>query len=179
KRSSARPEWTPDARWIVFSSARAGSRTLWRIPAAGGTPEPVTTGAGGDHEPGVSGDGKRLIYTNVRNTWNLMLLDPKNSQRQELLGRRTDMVFPRFSPAGDRIAFFHVVEEGAHIFTVGLDGSDLRQVTRGKGEINIMPQRSAEAASLYFHQMRPTTTFREGRAAGGPCRAVSWLDRGV
>ena len=45
-RNAVTPVWTPDSRFIVFSSSRAGSRTLWKIPASGGSPEPVTTGAG-------------------------------------------------------------------------------------------------------------------------------------
>src|SRR4029079_19682943 len=30
------PVWTPDGRWIVFSSQRTGSQTLWRGPRRGG-----------------------------------------------------------------------------------------------------------------------------------------------
>src|SRR5258706_6885963 len=52
-RPASGPLWTPDSRWIIYSSSRAGSTTLWRVPAAGGTPEPLTTGAGEDTEPAL------------------------------------------------------------------------------------------------------------------------------
>jgi hypothetical protein len=35
------PVWTPNGREIVFSSRRGGPESLWRIPASGGTPQPV------------------------------------------------------------------------------------------------------------------------------------------
>ena len=52
------PAWTPDGRFIVFSSLRAGSRTLWKIAAAGGEPEPVLMSAGEDTDRELSRDGQ-------------------------------------------------------------------------------------------------------------------------
>ncbi|HUE89783.1 MAG TPA: hypothetical protein VMO26_27210 [Vicinamibacterales bacterium] len=41
----------------------------------GGTPEPVTSGAGQDRDPDVSRDGRQLVYSNFRVTYALMLID--------------------------------------------------------------------------------------------------------
>ena len=169
-RPAGGPIWTPDGRWIVYSSSRAGSTTLWRVPAAGGTPEPLTTGAGEDTEPALSADGRHLIYTNARNTWALSLLDPVRGQSKDLLERRTPVLWPVFSHAGDRIAFFHLTVP--QVFTIAVDGTDLRQITQGKGEMNIMPKWSADDSSLYFFRLFPTTSFRKVSLSGGSSAEV-------
>ncbi|MGI8898223.1 MAG: protein kinase domain-containing protein, partial [Pyrinomonadaceae bacterium] len=51
------PAWTPDGRFIIFPSQRAGSMTLWRVPVTGGQSEPVLMSAGEDTEPEISRDG--------------------------------------------------------------------------------------------------------------------------
>jgi Tol biopolymer transport system component len=90
------------------------------------------------------------------------------------------MYFPKFSPAGDKIAFFATVDGGdIHIFTIRVDGSDLRQVTRGTGERNVMPQWSANGANLYFYQVRPGLSFRKISAEGGASSEIAsgWRPR--
>ena len=112
------------------SSARAGSRTLWQILASGGEPEPLTTGAGEDDAPDLFADGTRLVFTNVRNSWRLVLAEPSGAE-QTLLERRSELLFPMFSPNGARIAFFGRAERAVAIFTIARDGTDLRQLTSG------------------------------------------------
>jgi hypothetical protein len=48
------------------------------------------------------------------------------------------------------------------------DGSNLRAVTEGTGELNIMPQWGGDGDTLYFYQVRPTRTFRTVSVSGGP-----------
>ena len=89
----------------------------------------MTSGAGEDRNPQVSLDGRRLIYTNVRNSFSLELLNATTGRKASLATRRTTISGPRFSPQGDRITFFHEIDAGTHLFTLGVDGHDLRQIT--------------------------------------------------
>jgi Tol biopolymer transport system component len=171
--------WKNDG-YIVFSSQRRGSKTLWKIPESGGTPQPMTVGAGEDTSPEISHDGTTLIYTNSSVYWTLTVLDSATQGKQEIRETRTDMYFPKFSPAGDKIAFFATVDDGdIHIFTIRVDGSDLRQVTRGTGERNVMPQWSANGANLYFYQIRPGLSFRKISVEGGASSEIAsgWRPR--
>ena len=164
-REGGYPVWTADAR-IIFSSARAGSRTLWQVPAAGGEPEPLTTGAGVDDEADLSRDGQRLVYSNARKSWTLMIANADGGEERELLERRTEIVFPQFSPDGRSIAFFGRNDRAVGIFTIGADSKDLRALTGGT-ELNHMPRWSHDGAWVYFFQMRPELSFRRVPALGG------------
>ena len=153
------PTWTPDGRFIVFPSKRAGSRTLWRIPAAGGEGEPITTGSGEDIDPQVSIDGHRVIYTNVRNTFRLEVLDAATGRRSVVAERRTLISAPRFSPEGNQIAFFQETDAGIHVFTIGVDGREIKQLTKTEGERNLLPRWSATGDALFFSQVLPKPSF--------------------
>ena len=61
------PQYSPDGRWVYFLSDRAGTRDIWRIPAAGAGPgdgkaEPITADDRDDASPHPSPDGKWLFY---------------------------------------------------------------------------------------------------------------------
>ena len=53
--------WSPDSRWILFTSNAGGSIQLWRMPALGGKEERLTSGAGRIRHAFYSTDG-RWIY---------------------------------------------------------------------------------------------------------------------
>ena len=142
----------------------------------------MTSGAGEDRDPQVSLDGRRLIYTNVRNSFSLELLNAATGRKTSLATRRTTIAGPRFSPQGDRITFFHEMDAGTHLWTLGVDGHDLRQITAGRGERNILPRWSAKGDALFFRQILPRDSFRRvavsggGSTEAGPWPWNSWVE---
>ena len=156
-----------DSRWtvccVLFSTCR--QHDLWKVAAVGGTPEPVLMGAGEDTDPEFSRDGRKLLYAHTRSQ-----LCPDDSESLNEEHSRThraqgsDLWLPTFSPSGDRISYFSHQNDGEiHLFTIQPDGTNLTQVTRGKGERNSMPHWSADGSSLYYYQSRPTQSFRKIR----------------
>jgi eukaryotic-like serine/threonine-protein kinase len=165
------PTWTPDGRFIIFSSMRGGSRTLWRIRAEGGEPEPLTVGAGEDLEPAMSRDGRTLVYTNVRNQWILRALNPDTGAERVIVERRRQTIFPRISPDGSKVAFFGFGDVGdVQIFVVPIEGGAVQQLTQGKGEVNTMPRWFPDGSLIYYYEQRPGASLRSIPASGGVSR---------
>ena len=62
------PDWSPDGREIVFSAAN----DIWKIPAAGGTPERLLYTTDVEQWPRWSPDGTRILlirYTHYSDIW--------------------------------------------------------------------------------------------------------------
>ena len=61
-KSSTNPAWSPDGKWIAFTSTRSGKSNVWLIAASGGEAEQIT-----DVKSGVTGlswspDGKTIAF---------------------------------------------------------------------------------------------------------------------
>jgi len=56
------PRFSPDGRWIAFSSNRYGNNDVFVVPAAGGTPRRLTFHSGNDEVVGWSRDSQRVLF---------------------------------------------------------------------------------------------------------------------
>ncbi|MDH3601592.1 MAG: hypothetical protein OEU26_18420, partial [Candidatus Tectomicrobia bacterium] len=66
-RSVEPPVWSPDSEFLFFAAQDRGATRLFRVPSAGGEPEPLTHGAT-DLEPVVSPDGAWLVFQRQTST---------------------------------------------------------------------------------------------------------------
>lgn len=60
------PRFSPDGKWIAFSSARNGNYDVFVIGAEGGTPRQLTFNSATDTVVGWSRDSKRVIFSSAR-----------------------------------------------------------------------------------------------------------------
>ena len=56
------PEFSPDGRFIYFHSARSGTMQLWRMNAAGGDPQQITSDEWNNWFPHISPDGQWIAF---------------------------------------------------------------------------------------------------------------------
>src|SRR5205809_5671074 len=62
------PAFSPDGRWIAFSSNRHGSYDVFVVSARGGKPRRLTFDSAADFVLGWSPDGKYVHYQSTRST---------------------------------------------------------------------------------------------------------------
>jgi len=94
------PTVTPDGRYIVFISNRAGAFQVWRMQIDGSDPVPLTSG-GGKNFPGISPDGKWVLY-NTTDDWQLWRVSIAGGEPARLSDSYA--LFPSISPDGKMIA---------------------------------------------------------------------------
>ena len=60
------PHFSPDGKWIAFTSTRSGSAAVYVMPADGGDPRRLTWHPAGDHARGWTPDGKQVLFASDR-----------------------------------------------------------------------------------------------------------------
>jgi tricorn protease len=63
------PHFSPDGKWVAFSSGYAGNEDVYVVPAEGGEPKRLTWHPGNDTVQGWTPDGKSILFASSRATW--------------------------------------------------------------------------------------------------------------
>jgi Tol biopolymer transport system component len=158
------PVWSPDGRYVYFSSDRGTAMNLWRIAvdeSSGGVrgiPEPVTAGVGASSAlPRFSKDGTRLAFRSRVASINPVAVpfDPISLRAGVpfLLDTRNNIRVPSsVSPDGRQIAFFSIGEPQEDLFIASPDGP-IRRVTDDPPR-DRAPMFTPDGRSLVFYSNR-------------------------
>lgn len=208
------PVWSPDGRYLYYSSDRSGAMNLWRLPidpvtgAVTGEPEGITAGVaqlcgflslsadasriayvveeritrpqrirfdpetgavagdpdwvlqGGESIRSVnpSPDGQWLALDSMGRQEDILVVRPDGSGLRRLTDDPHHDRLPRWSPQGDRIAFYSDRSGSYEVWTIRPDGSGLRQITDTPGYSSMYPVWSPDGARMTFQY------FDEGEA---------------
>jgi TolB protein len=81
-----RPAWSPDGRWIAFSSDRNGNPDIWIVEAEQReSPTQLSNGPGAKTDPTWSPEGNQIAYvSNASGRSELMVIDVKTRQSRPL-----------------------------------------------------------------------------------------------
>ena len=123
--------WSPDGRFIAYSSDRGGKFDVWVQPVSGGDAVQVTKGPGHNWQPDWSPDGKLIAFRSERAEGGLYVVPVLGGHERKLasFGYR-----PRWSPNGSQVlfgtAFSLALAAGKfnRLYVVNLDGGPPREV---------------------------------------------------
>ncbi|MCA1563666.1 MAG: hypothetical protein LC804_26595, partial [Acidobacteria bacterium] len=161
------PVWSPDGRFIYFSSDRGGAMNLWRIAVdqssgrAQGAPESVTAGVQASAGlPRFSKDGSRLAFKSRVASINPVAIpfDPTTNRAGVpfVLDTRNSIRVPSdVSADGKQLAYFSIGERQEDIFIGSPDGP-MRRVTDDSPR-DRAPMFTPDGRSLVFYSNRDGT----------------------
>ncbi len=167
------PTWSPDGRFIAYSSDRGGNFDLWVQQVSGGNPVQVTKTAAHDWQPDWSPDGNSLTFRSEREGGGLFVVPVLggNERKVAAFGYR-----PQWSPDGRQILFYNSnlqnVTAPPKIYVVGLDGAPPREVLAAltsefPGRLRVAWHPDGQRLSLWGELQREGLSFLTVAVAGG------------
>ena len=103
----ATPRWSPDGKFIAFSSLRSGNYDIYLIPAAGGSARQVTYNSNSDWLCDWSPDGTKLLFYSIRDTHSFALfsMDLHDRSVKRLTNDDESLRFASWAPDGKNIIY--------------------------------------------------------------------------
>lgn len=147
--------FTPDGASLVYS--QAGS--LWQQPIDSGEARELTHARGAyDHQPDVSPDGGRIVFSRYDGrAMELWLLELASGRETRLTSGGAVNVEPRFSPDGRRLAWIST-SAGGHfkLFVADLGAGPAPQLAQAHA---LLPARRSRVERYYYsawdHELNP------------------------
>ena len=171
------PVYSPDGRYIFFSSFRDGAASLWRVGSEGGKIQKLTPGSGPESHPDLGNGENTLVYSTQTNMGGLVLTDFRNGRTAPVESPTLDYQ-PCMSPDGSLLAFvsirwnryaglwIHHMEDGSPL------GEPVRLVEQ-KGSVShpaISPDNRWVAYYLIQHEIQQRDIWIAPIPAGQPFR---------
>ena len=171
------PVWSPDGRFVYWSSSRGGTLNVWKIAVDTGEPHRITAGVGDDAEIDLSADGKRLVFSTYRANINLAEVQIQGKTKPALQWLTTDSARgehgPMYSPDGRQIAYMSSRSGSEHesIWVMNADGSQPVRIVEDD-RVSVLPRWTPDSRDLVYVSRTPgmagwKAELRRLRVTGG------------
>jgi len=151
------PAWR-NSREVATTLSFEGDQEIYLLKSDGALYRRLTKSNGIDLSPTFSPDGNKMAYVSERNGQpQIFIQDLLSGEASRLTFNGDYNTQPSWSPSGDKIAYTTCENSGEfNIFTIGIDGSGLKQLTAHSGQ-NESPSWSPDGEMLVF------TSSRDGK----------------
>jgi Tol biopolymer transport system component/DNA-binding winged helix-turn-helix (wHTH) protein len=122
------PAWSPDGRFVAFSSDQSGNFDIWVRSVGEGNSIQVTRSAAHDWQPDWSSDGQSLVFRSERDGGGLFIVPALGGNERKLCGFGYR---PRWSPDGSQILFYTSEFPGvakSKIYVISANGGNPQEV---------------------------------------------------
>jgi serine/threonine protein kinase len=141
--------WSSDGRSIIYALGRTSS-SLWRIPAVGGTAEPLGIAGEDAHSPTVSAAGHKLAFSRLKADWDIWKFD-QSGRAQPFLSSTFLDGEAQFSPDGNRIVFkSNRLGKDSQIWTANADGTNATPLADGMQGVGGSPRFSPDGRWIAY-----------------------------
>lgn len=123
KVSDSNPVYSPDGRWIVFTSKRDDKKGIYRMPTAGGEAKLIVEGDGSYSDISVSPDSKKILCVFRKSD---DVPKDKDGKKEAPVFRHITRMFYKLDNTG-----FNPKDPG-HIYVYDIETGEGKQITRGK-----------------------------------------------
>ena len=143
------PTWSPDGRYIAYTSDRGGKFDVWVQQVSGGNPVQITKGPGHHWQPDWSPDGRYIAYRSEAGEGGIYVIPALGGEGLE---RKIAAFghYPRWSPDGSQV----LSEIANQFFIAQLDGSPAREVST-----DFLAQKGLVASSAAWYPDGMQITF--------------------
>jgi Tol biopolymer transport system component len=159
--------YSPDGRWILFTSDRSGNLDLWMVSTASGELRQITDDAADDWDPAFGPDG-HLYWSSTRSGhFEIWTAESDGSGAHQLTHDGVDAENPSVSPDGKWIVYGSTRQGEAGIWRARSDGSEAKVLARGLYGIPHISPDGQYVLYMGFSSILVSTGVRVVRLADG------------
>jgi Tol biopolymer transport system component/serine/threonine protein kinase len=151
------PRYSPDGKWVVFSSNRNGNLDLWKVETATGAIRRLTDDVAADWDPAFTGDGRNLVWSSNRSGhFEIWIADADGAGPRRLTDDGVDAENPSSTPDGNWIVYNSANPSKAGIWKIGRDGSGATRILGH--ETSLWPEVSPDGRYVSFQTATSPTS---------------------
>ncbi|HLG19490.1 MAG TPA: BamA/TamA family outer membrane protein [Bdellovibrionota bacterium] len=147
------PAWSPDGSSIAFTLFHHDQSDIWIVPAAGGTPKPLTLDAADDRQPVFSADGKEIVFSSDRSGIFQLYRIPMNANPSTsptaVTNVETGAFMPFAPPDGSELLYSRFSSFGFKAYRIGMGSAPAAEI----------PAPAEGVESKIRQQLTPDQTF--------------------
>ena len=172
KESSAGPDWSPDGQHILFtaqvgslpyglpvdgSPARLPTSDIYVVNVDGSGLTRLTSMDGFIQSPRWSPDGSRIAFIFTKGQTDIYVMDADGNNFVQVTNDSANEIDLDWSPDGSRFVFTSGDIFHNNVFTMNIDGTDVKQLTDTQGIGDSSPGWSPDGSRIAFVSKHPET----------------------